>query len=140
IELFAKDGIDLLHPRANYAGEPGILVLEFPIFQAICTKAYKIFGPHTEIIRAMNIVITLMSGVGVFAVTRRRFDPETALAAACLFISSPLNLVYMSAILIDPFAVCTGLWTFYFGDRLLNDEDQKLATWLSFTVCCFLTA
>ena len=144
IELYARDGIDLLHSRTNYVGEPGIFVLELPIFQAICAAAYRVFGEHIAIVRSFNILLTLGSAVALFLLTRRRFSVEAAFAAVVLFLFSPLNLLYMSSTLIDPGAACVGLWSLYFCDLLLNPSPTPAGSfvgrWCWFSFLCVLTA
>jgi hypothetical protein len=43
-------------------------------------------------------------------------------------------------VLIDPIAVCSALWSFYFCDRLLSQTEFSRRTWLFFTLCSLLTA
>src|SRR4051794_20499725 len=59
IQAYHKDGIDLLHPRVNYAGYPGVFVLELPIFQALIALSFRLLGFHLEIIRIFNIALGL---------------------------------------------------------------------------------
>src|SRR5260370_1195959 len=49
IQAFYLDGIDLMRPRVNYAGYPGVFVLEFPVFQGFVAFLFRAFGFHLEI-------------------------------------------------------------------------------------------
>lgn len=143
IELFAQEGIDLLHPRTNYVGEPGIFVLELPIFQAVCAAAYRAFGDHIAIVRTLNILLSLGSAAALFAIGRRRLGRDAAFAAVLLFLFGPLNLLYMSSTLIDPGAVCCALWSFYSADTLLGRQPGDPPSswrWALLTLLCVLTA
>ncbi|MEY2545187.1 MAG: hypothetical protein QOG48_304 [Verrucomicrobiota bacterium] len=114
IETFYEQGIDVLRPRTNYKGEPGVFVLEFPIFQAICAILYHLFGNSIVIIRAFNISLTVVTAGFVWLIGRRLFADDAAPSASLIYLSAPLNLTYMSAVLLDPLAVLIAMSIFYF--------------------------
>src|ERR1041384_7147935 len=74
IEDFHAHGIDLLHPKALYAGYPGTFVLELPLFQAVAALLYSAFGPHLEIIRLLNILLGLATTALLYRTTARLLD------------------------------------------------------------------
>jgi hypothetical protein len=69
---------------------------------------------------------------------RKPLGPQVATAGTVLFLSSPLNQNYMSAVLIDPMAVCFSLWAFHFGASLLHESRRPGALWVGFTGCCLI--
>jgi 4-amino-4-deoxy-L-arabinose transferase-like glycosyltransferase len=124
IELFYQDGIDLLYPRVNYCGEPGYLVLEFPIFQAFCALLYKFLGPNLIIVRVFNVLVTAGNAFLTYLIARRLFNFEIAAAAALFYITAPLNLIFLSSSLFDPSAILAGLIAVYAGIRISNGEKN----------------
>jgi 4-amino-4-deoxy-L-arabinose transferase-like glycosyltransferase len=144
IELFARDGIDLAHARTSYVGEPGVFVLELPLFQAACALLYQWFGPHPELIRSLNLLFTFANAVLVFMIGRRWFLEETALAGAILFLLAPLNLTYMASTLLDPSGVTCSLLAFLFAQRILHpsasSRSNGVLDWIWFLVACVVTA
>lgn len=144
IELFARDGIDLAHARTSYVGEPGVFVLELPLFQAACALLYQWFGPHAEFVRSLNLLFTFANAALVFMIGRRWFLSETAFAGSILFLLAPLNLAYMASTLIDPSGVTCSLLAFLFAQRILHPASgQRPASafdWVVFFVACVVTA
>jgi hypothetical protein len=151
IDAFYKQGIDLLHPRTNYTGYPGTLVLEFPIFQAFVALLYRVFGPHFEVLRALNILFGAATGFLLFKLTRRLLDPVTAWLAVLIYWLSPLNITYQRSMLIDPAGVTLALLAFYQLLFLLPAEQTPPRTqtdspqpafwrWAVFFVATLLTA
>jgi len=142
IELFARDGIDLLRPKTNYVGEPGVFVLELSLFQAWCALLYQWFGPHVWLVRASNLVVTLANAALTFAIARRLFDRKTGWGAALLYLLAPLNLLYATCTLIDPSATCVSLVTFLFALRIVRSAEDRTAwlDWAVFLIAATITA
>lgn len=144
IELFAFEGIDLAHAKANYAGEPGVFVLELPLFQALCSLCYGWFGPHTFIVRLLNLCFTFANAALTYGIARRVVGRDAALAAALIYLFAPLNLVYMGSTLIDPSAIFCSLLVFLCAARIVSPrEDEPAVTlkgWAALILICVTTA
>lgn len=125
IEDFSEHGIDVFHPRTNYVGYPGYLVLEFPLFQAMGAILYGIFGGKIEIIRILNILFGMLSCVLVFLISKKFFDYQTGLYASLVYFLAPINMIYQRSTLVDPMAVFLGLLTFYLIAEYLSDVKNK---------------
>lgn len=113
IEDFYWGGVDFFYPTTNYAGHPGILVLEAPVFQVIAAALYHLFGPHLEVIRALNIVIGAGTTLALYAITARLLNRRTALLSALIYWLAPLNILFERSTLFDPMAVLFALLSFY---------------------------
>ena len=113
IQAFYVDGIDLLRPRVNYAGYPGLLVLELPVFQGFVALLFRAFGPHLEIIRILNLLMGAATILLLYRITVRLLDAPTAIVAALIYWLAPLNISYQRSMLIDPTAVCAAMLSFY---------------------------
>lgn len=136
VELYNETGIDLLNPRTNYIGEPGIFVLEFPLYQALAAMLMKGFGHTIAVARVFNLLVTLASAGIVFLMGRRIMGMPSGLLAALLYLSAPLNLTYMSSVLIDPLANLAALGAFYMAAQLLAEIPPK-TVWISLCFCFF---
>ena len=144
IELFARDGIDLAHAKTNYVGEPGVFVLEMPLFQAVCALLYGWFGPHTWIVRLVNLLCVLGNAALTFGIGRRLFNRDAGFAAALIYLFAPLNLVYMTSTLLDPSATLCSLTAFLFALRILHQRRGEtvagFGVWAVFALACVVTA
>lgn len=138
IEDFEQHGIDLLHPRTNYVGEPGVFVLEFPLPQALAALASPVVGSGLVAMRWLSLLGTLGSAMAVWVVVRQMGSAVQAAVTVILFLSSPLNLFYMASALIDPLAVCFALWAVWTGSKLLTGSRTSLALWIGFALLCSL--
>jgi hypothetical protein len=139
IEAFHRDGIDLFHPRAIHQGYPGVLVLEFPLFQAVAAMVYDLFGAHIEWVRLLNILFGAGALWLVWRIARHLLDETTALFAACVYWLSPLNILYQRSTLADPFAVLISLVSFHcLALLLIRDKESVPANprkdWMRFGV------
>jgi 4-amino-4-deoxy-L-arabinose transferase-like glycosyltransferase len=145
IEAFHADGIDLLHPRAIHQGYPGVLVLEFPLFQALAATVYNLFGAHIELVRVLNILFGLGTLWLLWRITLHLLDETTALFATFIYWLSPLNILYQRSTLADPFAVFVSLLSFYCLALLLVPGDTESApasrrrSWVCFGVFAMAT-
>ncbi len=120
IDFFYKEGIDIFHPKTNYMGYPGVLVLELPIFQAFIALLYGLFGPHLEIIRFVNILLGTGTAWLLYCSIKRLLDQETAVLTALIYWLAPLNILYQRSTLVDPLAVLCGMVCFYYLPSLLG--------------------
>ena len=139
IELYYRDGIDLLHPATNYQGEPGYFVLELPLFQAAAALLFRVFGDSIAVVRIFNILITLASCGMTYLISRKLLSPIGAMVAALIFISAPLNLGYMAAVLLDPLGIFCALSTFYVGWEILEGR-RSTGRYVLFGVLACLVA
>ena len=128
IENFHAQGIDLLHPKTLYMGDPGMFVLELPLFQALAALLYDVFGPHLEIIRLLNILFGAATLLVLFKFADFFLDRITAILAVLIYWLSPLNIAYQRSMLLDPMAVFCAWAVFYSLARLLFQSDFKPAT------------
>jgi len=113
IDDFYARGIDLLRAKTIYSGYPGTFVLELPLFQAIATILYRLFGPHIEAIRLLNICFGAGTTLLLYRIVAYLLDRPTALLAATIYWLAPLNVLYHRSVLIDPMAVFLALFAFH---------------------------
>src|SRR5205807_2102817 len=99
------EGVDIFHAKAIYMGYPGVFVLEVPVFQAFCAWLYRLFGPHWEIVRAVNICLGAGSAWLIYKISLRFFAPGIAALSAIIYWLAPLNILYQRFLLIDPTTV-----------------------------------
>jgi len=114
IEAYIQDGIDLLHPRTNYIGYPGHLLLEFPIFQAIAATLSNLLNQDPlPLTRSLNLLIGITTIVFVYKISRLYLGSIASFLSGIFFFLAPLNLMYHVSSLIDPLAVLSSLIATY---------------------------
>ena len=110
---YSRNGIDLFHSKVNWVGYPGILVLEFPLFQAISSLIYKDIGLGIASVRLFNIFLSLFGGMFLFLIAKNWFGAKIALYSLFFYLFFPINIVYQRAILIDPMVVFMCLFSIW---------------------------
>ncbi|MCB0766613.1 MAG: glycosyltransferase family 39 protein, partial [Flavobacteriales bacterium] len=132
---YAEQGLDLLHPRMDTAGElSGITGMEFPLLNALVGLAMMVFGTATWPAR---LIVLLMGSLGVLrfhALVERRLGRRTGLYAALLLLVS-LWFMYSRKVMPDVFAlslVIIGLERF---DRALSASRWWIIVSLVGAVC-----
>ncbi|MDQ3690386.1 MAG: glycosyltransferase family 39 protein [Chloroflexota bacterium] len=107
--LYAEHGIDLLRPPLPVLGPPGIIPLEFPLFQA-AGALFMNGGLGADL--AMRITgLTSFAGTAVlvFVLARRLLSPIAALVALAAFLFNAQAWVYGRASLIEYLAAGSGV-------------------------------
>ena len=123
IEDFHAHGIDLLHPKTLYMGDPGVFVLELPVFQALAALGYDCFGPHWEVVRSVNILFGILTAWILFKITDFFLGRTTALITVLIYWLAPLHIFYHRSTIMDPMAVFFALTAFYSLTRFLFERD-----------------
>jgi len=128
IDDFYWNGIDFFYPKTNYVGNPGVFVLEAPVFQAIAAALYHVFGPHIEVVRALNILCGVGTTAVLYWITARLLDRRTALLATLIYWLASLNILFQRSTLLDPMAVLFALASFHALIVVLrpHPEDESL--------------
>jgi 4-amino-4-deoxy-L-arabinose transferase-like glycosyltransferase len=134
IEGFLHGPLNVLQPRANYAGYPGFLLLEFPLFQVICTWMAKLFGDPLVVTRSINIIFGLSTSIVLYFFGRLFYGKIVSTLVAVLFLFAPINLMYHASTLIDPMIVfCSVLAAFALCQRNLG--EPTLSNALIYLIC-----
>lgn len=94
IRDFYRDGINLLYPRMITLGNPGYVVLEFPLYQAVSALLYKAFVPDVIFARLVSIVCGLLSIIFVYRLSTNFLDQKSALFASFFFAFMPLAIFF----------------------------------------------
>lgn len=118
--LFARDGIDLLRPPLPVLGLPGIVPLEFPLFQAGASLLMGAGLVPDVSVRLVGLASFVASATLVFALARRVLTDRFALVALAAFLFNPHALLYGRAALIEYLAVACGLTFVLFMTRWLD--------------------
>ena len=123
--LYAERGIDLLRPPLPILGPPGIIPLEFPLFQA---AGALLMGTGLEadlVMRLTGLAAFLGTAVAVFALARRLMSPLAALVALAAFLFNAHAWVYGRASLIEYLAAGAGVAFLYFALRWVEEASAR---------------
>jgi hypothetical protein len=97
VEIFLSEGWNPLLPKVRYIGKPGVLALEFPVYQSMVTGLVSVLHmPLVQTARLLNWLFALVYAgliVGVVKILTGRFrEPEELILAFTLVLSLPLLL------------------------------------------------
>jgi hypothetical protein len=111
---YYRDGIDLLLPKVNSLGSPGVLVLEFPLFQGLSALIYKLSSPDIIYIRFLSIICCLVAAVYLYKIARLFFDKTSAIFSIIFFLFAPLNIFFSRTPMIETFAAMLSIMFLYY--------------------------
>ena len=114
IRDFYSDGINLLYPRMITLGDPGYVVLEFPLYQAISAILYNVFSLNITLPRLASILFGLLSIIFVYRLTMRFLDQKAAIFASLFYAFVPLNIFYNRVPMPDTLTILLSLIMFDF--------------------------
>lgn len=107
-------GIDLLSPQLDTNGSHSVVILEFPIYQAITAYFMRIFGYHEVIARIINILAVILSGLVLARVSESYVKKGSYVLVLMIFLLNPASVFWSSTILIDPIAALFSILSIYF--------------------------
>jgi hypothetical protein len=127
------NGIDIFKPEIDTNGSHSIIILEFPIYQAIVAFFMKIFGYHEEIARVINITVTVFGAIYLAKICEEFFLKGSFLFVLIPYLFNPSIIFWSSTILIDPFVLGLSIIATYFLFRWSeygNNNDYYIALFL----------
>lgn len=94
IRDYYREGINLLYPRMITLGNPGYVVLEFPLYQALAALLYKILSPNIIWSRLLSVLSGLLSILLIYRTTAKFMDQKSAIFASLFFACAPFNIFH----------------------------------------------
>src|SRR5208283_1010467 len=126
IRDFYRQGIDLLYPTMITLGDPGYVILEFPLYQAISALLYKIFIPDVILARFFSILCGILSIVFVYRLSIKFLDQKSALFASFFYAFMPLNIFFQRIPRPEPFTILLSLIMLDFMIEGINNKKNIL--------------
>ena len=123
--VYAERGIDLLRPPLPILGPPGIIPLEFPLFQAAAAVLMQVGVGADLAVRLTGLAAFIGTAIAVFALARRLLSPIAAVAALAAFLFNGHAWVYGRASLIEYIAAGSGVAFLYFSMRSMDGEGNR---------------
>ena len=123
--LFASRGFDLLRPPLPVLGPPGVLPLEFPLFQAGGGLLIALGIEPDAAMRITGVLCFLLSCAAVYALARRLVSPLAALVALAAYVFNPHSLLYGRASLIEYLATAASIGMVVFGLRYMDGRGRS---------------
>lgn len=139
-----RDGLNLWSPRVDFyctevCSKTGLLVLEFPLYNALVALLYKIFGLSEILGRLLSIAFSTLAALLLYRLARRISGPYVALFAAAYFVLSPISVFYGRAFMPESLALCAGIGTLlYFYDWLQDERRTTFNIAVIFAITTFL--
>ncbi|MGL5109294.1 MAG: ArnT family glycosyltransferase [Vibrio ordalii] len=128
-------GIDLFKPQIDTNGSSSVIILEFPIYQAIVAFIMRIIGYYEEIGRVLNISMTIIGAIYLSKLSDEFFAKGSFIYVFIFYIFSPSIIFWSSTILIDPFVLSLTIISTYFLFAWLEYENN-----ISYIVGVFLAS
>ena len=124
---FAREGIDLLRPRIDWAGpDAGTVESELPLYAGATGALWRMSGGTSPVWpRGLSILAWLLGGLALLRLVRRRLDGP-AWAYLALYFFSPLALAFSRTIQPDAMALCMLLWSLERADAAGDREPHGL--------------
>ncbi len=126
IRDYYRQGIDLFYPTLITLGDPGYVILEFPLYQALAAFFYRIFSPDIIYARILSILCGLLSIVFVYRLTARFLDERSALFASFFYAFMPLSIFFQRVPMPDPFVILLSLIMLDFTIEGINNKNNFL--------------
>lgn len=135
-EIFAKDGIDLLHPRyydisviqTGFRNPDGWRFVEFPIYNAVTVLAYNAAPQFSLELwgRLISIGSTILGAAFLYGLGRRTISRWGGIVAAFFMLFIPYNVYFTRVILPEPMGVMfvTGFLFFFFEYMNSNKKSH----------------
>ncbi|MBF0587944.1 MAG: hypothetical protein HQL53_02325 [Magnetococcales bacterium] len=131
VDDYYVNGVDLLRPKTNYAGWPGYLVLEFPLFQAMAAWTAKITGHTLTAARWLNLAIGTFSLLIAYWITLTTTQRTAAAQYAVVMMAfSPLHMRYHPSGLVDVLGAMLCLSAYLLLLKYLKNPHRGVLTLL----------
>lgn len=107
--LYAKDGIDLLHPHLPVLGPPFEVPFEFPLFQAVAAVPLALGLPADPTLRTLGLASFLLTALLLWLLLRRMASETVATWAVVVLLFSPFSLLWSRSAMIEYLATAGAL-------------------------------
>jgi len=98
----------------SQTGDPGLLMLNFPLPSFFAAVFYQFFGHSVEFWgRAQTIFFAVVTTFFIYGFASRRWGRSVALLSAFIFNLSPLTTIYGQSLMYDMLAMCLSAAIFY---------------------------
>ena len=130
--FFFNHGVDIFHSQLDHvAGDPGYLILEFPLYNVILTAIYRLAGGvHEYLGRLLSIFFFIGAGIFLYLLLKKIYDSRVALWGFIAFNFSPLGIIFSRAIMPDSEMLFFSTGAIFFM-LLYSESGMKKAFWLS---------
>lgn len=135
--IFARNGIDLLHPRyfdisnvqSGKDNPHGYRMVEFPIYNAVQAGLYSLFNFLTleEWGRLISIGMTLVGALSIYLLVKKYNSENAGFYAAAFYLILPFSIFYGRSILPDPSMTASILAGTYFFDQWISKKNFKFS-------------
>jgi 4-amino-4-deoxy-L-arabinose transferase-like glycosyltransferase len=121
---FSREGIDLFYPKMNTLGNPGYVVLEFPLYQALAALLYKSLAPDIIWARLLSISFGLLTILFVYRITKKFMGQKSAIFASLFFAFTPLNIFFNRVPIPESLTILLSLMMLDFLGEGINNKKN----------------
>lgn len=100
---FAREGMNILYPRIDWRGDgPGFVESEFPLYPWLVAIVYRSVGIREEFLRLFSFLMSIVSAVYVYRLSRLFLDRVGTFIACLFFAVSSIAYQMASAVQAEP--------------------------------------
>ena len=133
--IFVSEGIDILHPKANYAGDPGYLIYEFPVYQAIVASLWNVFSLEEIWGRIVSMFFWMVAGLYLYLLVIRFSNSNLAMITLFIFLFSPTGIIYGHNFSTTSLEACISIMCVYYFYQWLHRRELVYYFVSLFLVC-----
>ena len=128
---YCEDGLDILHPRIDWAGEKtGIVGSEFPFFNFLTYLAAKVFDYSHWLGRLVNLIVSSIGLYYFYRLVKLEVNEDTALYST-LFLTTSIWFAFSRKVMPDTFSMSLVISGLYYG-RVYLQQGKNSAVALFF--------
>lgn len=134
---FATESMNIAYPAIDWRGNtPGYVESEFQLYTFTIALLYKLFGIHEFFGRALSVICSVLTVLGLYLLVKKMIDEPTALWASLFYSILPLSIYYGRAFMPEQMMLMFSVFGIYFYSQWLDDNNWK--HFLASVACIFL--
>lgn len=123
---FATENMNIAYPAIDWRGEtPGYVESEFQLYTFMIALLYKLFGIQEIFGRALSVLCSLLTVLGLYLLVKKMIDERTALWSAFFYAVLPLSIYYGRAFMPEQMMLMFSVFGIYFYSQWLDDNSWK---------------
>ncbi|MEW5800107.1 MAG: glycosyltransferase family 39 protein [Bacteroidota bacterium] len=120
---FATENMNIAYPAIDWRGAtPGYVESEFQLYTFTIALLYKIFGIHEIFGRALSVICSVLTVLGLYLLVKKMIDEKTALWAALFYSILPLSIYYGRTFMPEQMMLMFSAFGIYFYSQWLDDN------------------
>lgn len=126
------------YPQVDWGGG-GYAETEFPLYPALVSLIYRVFGPHEIYARGLSVIFSLIGLYFLYKLIELCFDRSIAFWSALFYAILPLSVFYSRTVQPESLVIMSSLGGLYFFKRWLRHDHQRIDLFVSWIFVAIAT-